>query len=98
MVKIAKVIDVSATAELARIAEEINRTGESIILNYNGCDLAIIEPLDPNDRRRLDWKPTEEEIAAFRAAAGGWADIDTDALLRDIYEARRRPMLPPDEP
>ncbi len=30
------------------------------------------------------------DYEAFRSAAGGWKDVDTDRLLNDIYADRRR--------
>jgi predicted DNA-binding antitoxin AbrB/MazE fold protein len=35
-------------------------------------------------------EPTPEDIDAFRSAAGAWADIDADKLIKDIYENRLR--------
>jgi len=36
-------------------------------------------------------EPTDEDWEAFRSAAGGWADIDADKLIRDIYQSRLIP-------
>lgn len=32
----------------------------------------------------------ETTLAALEAAAGSWADLDVDTIIRDIYEARIR--------
>jgi hypothetical protein len=41
-------------------------------------------------RRRRERLPTPQEIEVAKSAAGGWADVDTDTLIRDIYEDRER--------
>lgn len=43
--------------------------------------------------------PLEERIKRMKSAAGGWKGlVDCDALIKDIYESRRRGIdLPPDE-
>lgn len=56
----------------------------------------MVVPL-PRPRKRRSRKPTPEDIGAFRSAAGGWADIDTDKLIEDIYESRRISTRPPIE-
>jgi predicted DNA-binding antitoxin AbrB/MazE fold protein len=33
-------------------------------------------------------EPSPEDIEASRSAAGAWADIDAERLIRDIYESR----------
>jgi hypothetical protein len=43
-------------------------------------------------RRRRERLPTPEEIEIAKSAAGGWADMDTEKLKRDIYEDRMRDM------
>jgi len=41
--------------------------------------------------RKLQADTSDEKAAeAFARAAGSWADVDTDSLLRDIYASRRR--------
>jgi predicted nucleic acid-binding protein len=48
----------------------------------------MIVPLPTGGARRL--KPrrlSAEDIAAFRAAAGTWADVDVESLLADLYAA-----------
>ena len=55
--------------------------------------LTPLEPLDLPDGSEVDVtvaaSPNEDDIAASRAAAGGWrGKIDADTLLRDIYADR----------
>lgn len=93
-------IDVDTIPELARLAEEVAKTGRPRALVRDGVKIAVLEPLRPaKPARRPRRKLTEEEkLAAFRAAAGGWKDIvDTDRLLADIYASRDQPPKPPVE-
>ena len=39
-------------------------------------------------------KSTQERKAAFRRAAGAWQDVDTDAMIEDLYALRSRPSRP----
>lgn len=36
--------------------------------------------------------------AAVRATAGSWADLDTDAMIADLYAAREEGSRPADRP
>jgi hypothetical protein len=38
-----------------------------------------------------------EDYETFRSAFGSWADVDSDTLIEDIYETRRRSNPPPIE-
>ena len=82
-------IDISDMPELARIADEVRRTKRPCVLRRGDEEVAVVTP--PRRRRRSlkDWRPTEEELKAFRSAAGGWKDMDTDTLVANIYADRR---------
>jgi predicted DNA-binding antitoxin AbrB/MazE fold protein len=66
-------------------------------------NLAPLEPLDLPDGSEVDVTvatvPSADDVAASRAAAGGWkGKIDAEALIRDIYadrllQTRRAPHL-----
>ena len=85
-------IDVSDMPELLRAAEEVEATGEPIALRRNDRVVAVMNPAPKTKRRR---KPkTEEQLAAFRSAAGAWKDVDTEALIEYIYEGRRSSKPP----
>lgn len=84
-----RAIDVADFPELRRIADEVNQTGEPRLLQRDGEDLAIIVPIA--EARSPSLRPTtESDFQSFLSAAGGWADIDTDKLVADIYADRRR--------
>lgn len=58
-----------------------------------GGMLAPLEPLDLPDGSEVDVTvatgPSEADIAASRAAAGGWkGKVDAEALIRNIYADR----------
>ena len=42
-------------------------------------------------RRHAKRKLTSEDIKAFRAAAGSWADVNVERFLSDVYAARDVP-------
>jgi hypothetical protein len=92
-----KSIDISDVPEILRLAEEVRRVGEPRVLRKDGEDLAIVMPLPQPKTRRRGRVKTQADYEAFRRAAGGWADVDTDALIKNIYEDRRRSSRPPVE-
>lgn len=96
MTEHAKPIDISDSPEVLRLAEEVRRAGEPYVLRRDGEDLAVVVPL-PRPRKPRVKKPTKADIEAFRSVAGSWADVDTDKLIEDIYETRRRSNRPPIE-
>ena len=95
MAKGLKPIDVSGIPELLRIAEEVRATKESRVLRRNGEDLAIVLPLKPPARHAPKRGKGKAAYEAFRAAAGGWRDVDTDQLISDIYRDREASDRPP---
>ncbi len=88
-----KSIDISDVPELLRLAEEVRRAGEPRVLRRNGEDLAMVVPISSGRKPRFR-KPTTADLAAFRSAAGGWADLDTDTLIETIYRARQEGTRP----
>jgi len=91
-----KAIDISDVPDILRLAEEVRRAGEPRVLRRDGEDLAMVVPL-PRAKKSRFKKPTEADLEAFRSAAGGWSDIDTDKLIENIYESRRISTRPPVE-
>ena len=51
----------------------------------------------PLRRKRARRPKTAEDYEAFRAAAGGWKNVDTEAFLRDNYASRAISSRPPGE-
>lgn len=93
------VLDVGSSPELLRLAEEVRSSGKAYVLQNNGEGLAVIRPLSANGRRKRSRQPgkplTEQAIADFNAAAGGWADVDLDSFLADVYASRDQPGARP---
>ena len=90
-------IDVSRIPELLRIAEEVGASGEPRILRRDQEALAVVMPIAGMTKRRRSRTRTKEDLEAFNSAAGGWKEIDTDKLVEEIYEDRRRSVRPPPE-
>ncbi|MBI4493911.1 MAG: hypothetical protein HY690_14055 [Chloroflexi bacterium] len=92
-----KVIDVSRVPELLRLAEEVRGTNEPRLLRRDGEDLAILMPARRSPKRPRRAK-TRADHEAFLSSLGGWEGVvDTDRLIADIYESRRRSTRPPVE-
>jgi len=79
-------IDITSFPELARIVAEVEATRTPRKLVLHNKPVAVISPVAAKKQR----EKTKADYEAFRAAAGSWKDVDTDALLTDIYEDRRR--------
>lgn len=80
--------DIDDVAELVRLARAVRDSGEPCLLREGGAVVAVLVPLAVADDLGIERPFTEEEIAASRSAAGGWADVDTDKRLADIYARR----------
>ena len=88
-------IDISSMPDLARLADEVRSTKKPRLLRRNNEDIALLVPATPARRRRAKTISPADD-AAFLASAGSWNDVDTDALLTDIYESRRSSRPPVD--
>ena len=88
-------LDIDTMPELSRVAAEVAATGRPRSLRRGGVEVAVLQPIHPPRRRRRE--PAAKDIAAFRAAAGSWKDVDTDRLLDDVYAGRDMPPRPPVE-
>jgi hypothetical protein len=92
-------VEISKAPDLLHLAEDVQRTHIPRLLQRNGEDIALLLPISaPSIRSRQHQRtPTEADLAAFRQAAGSWQDVDTDHLLEEIRESRRRSVSPPVE-
>lgn len=89
-------LDVSASPDLLSLAEAVRSSGRPRALRREGETIAVIVPFFATGARRLAQRNlTPEDSAAFRAAAGTWADVDVDRFLADAYAARD---IPEDRP
>jgi hypothetical protein len=93
-----QIVDISHVPEMLRVAEEVRDSREARILYSNGEEIALMVPVPQRSKRRGKRRTkTKADYDAFRSAAGSWKDVDTDRLLADIYESRRRSSRPPVE-
>ncbi|MBI4493677.1 MAG: hypothetical protein HY690_12875 [Chloroflexi bacterium] len=92
-----KHIDVSDLPDLLHLAEEVRRTKEPRVLSRKSEEIAIIMPVKPATSRQRRRAKTRADYEAFLSAAGSWQDVDTDKLIADIYQSRRRSSRPPVE-
>ncbi len=90
-------IDITTIPELARIAEEVEATRRPRELVRDNKPVAVITPVTPTRKARKPGAKTKADYEAFKSAAGSWKDVDTDRLIKDIYEQRRRSNKPPIE-
>lgn len=74
-------------SDLERIFDRVAQGESVIVVDTDGKDVAIVKPVRS---RRRGGRKTAADLAAFHAAAGGWADVDTDALIETLYESRHR--------
>ncbi|MGH2461129.1 MAG: hypothetical protein ACRDIY_19905 [Chloroflexota bacterium] len=87
--------DLGNNAELLRIVEEVLMTNEPRSLRREHEDLVVILPAKAAAKPRRKRLPTMAEYEAFRAAAGGWKDVDTDKLIAGIDADRGIGDRPP---
>jgi len=83
-------------SNLDQVLDKVALDGDTVIVETEG-DAAIEVRLAEETGSAARRPPGAAAYAAFRAAAGSWADVDTDKLLADIYESRRLPPRPPVE-
>lgn len=90
-------IDISNTPDLLKLAEEVRKTKRPRVLRRAKEDIAVLMPLHKAARTAAKRTPTDEDIAAFEAAAGGWKDVDIDRFLADNGRSRQASSRPPVE-
>ena len=92
MAKELSTIDISDIPELARLAEEVNKTRTPRALRRGNVVIARIVPAAPqqaNPRAASRGAKATADMEAFRAAAGSWkGTVDGEQLKKDIQEAR----------
>jgi hypothetical protein len=77
---------------LTRIFDRVISEGTSVVIEKGEGELVEVKPvMSPKSGRKT---VTKEDDEAFLSAAGGWADVDIDAFLEDIYESRKSSRPP----
>jgi hypothetical protein len=87
-------IDITTMPDLARIVAEVEATKKPRELRRENRVVAVIAPAKRTPAKKKRGK-TQADYEAFKSAAGGWKDIDTDELIENIYASRRRSNRPP---
>jgi len=82
-------IDISNLPDLLRLAEEVQITKTPRILKRDNETVAMLMPVAAIKQKKTRAK-AKADYEAFRSSAGGWKEVDTDRLLKDIYADRRR--------
>ena len=86
------VIDIAGHPDLEKLVAEV-ADGRDCSLVRDGREVAVVrrsgehasnDPLD----RPPGWTPSAGDIARSKAAAGAWADLDTEKLKADIRRWR----------
>ncbi len=103
MAKPMKSIDITNKPELRDLAETVRTAGEPYLLRCDDEAVVMVTPIttathaarEPVKRRLKPTKRSEADRAAFFAAAGSWADVDTDTLIATLYADRRNSKRPP---
>jgi hypothetical protein len=85
-----KRIDISSIPELLRIAQEVQRTNESAVLQQESEDLAMLTPIKPVAKRSIRGKPTSADDPLWKLVGighSGRSDIsaNTHQYLADAY-------------
>jgi hypothetical protein len=87
-------VDITTIPDLARIVAEVEATKKPRELRRENRVVAVIAPAKsiPANKKR---GKSNADYEAFKSAAGGWKDIDTDKLIENIYASSRRSNHPP---
>ncbi len=90
-------IDLATMPDLARLADEVARTGTARVLQRDKKNVAVLVPARAGGRRRRGRGTTPADRAATLAITfGAWKDlVDADQLKRELTEAQSddRPAL-----
>jgi hypothetical protein len=88
-----KTIHVKPGSELDRLLDEASDA--PLLLERHGERYRLTREPVPDMWEGYD---AEKVLEAIEATAGSWADLDTDALIADIYRWREEGSRPADRP
>jgi hypothetical protein len=77
--------------------ERVALKNETIIVEKPNGDRVVLKPASATKATRRRRRRTAADYEAFLSSAGSWKDVDTDKLIKDIYESRRISSKPPVE-
>ena len=82
-------VDISTMPELARLADEVARTGTRLVLRRGTEELAVLVPARSRRRNSCSAPLTDEQRRALLSSIGSWRGlIDAEQFKREIKEAR----------
>lgn len=87
-------IDVTDIPELRRIAEEVRDTREPVVLLTEVGEIAVLVPIQQQERRPHR-RPSQAEIDAVMSAAGSWEGLVDVEELKAQWNAARGSNRPP---
>lgn len=71
---------------ITAVFNQVREERKTVVVEYANGEQVVIKPLRaPKKKGR---KKIKVNLAAIDASAGSWQDVDTDALIRQIYESR----------
>jgi hypothetical protein len=83
---------------LAHVFHRVSDEHVTVVIEDETGKRIILRPLKSRTPARRDAKKAKVDYKALAAAAGSWSDVDTDTLIRDVYENRTvttRPLIKP---
>jgi len=83
-------IDISNMPDLMRLVKEVEATKKPRKLVRNNKPVAVLMPTNTSLSPKKKRPKTKADYEAFRVAFGSWSDVDTEALLKNIYADRRQ--------
>jgi hypothetical protein len=91
MARSLKPLKVTNETNLPKLLDRAAR--EPLLLERDGVVFRLAREDD------ITYEPDPEQVRRNLAATvGSWADVDIDAMIEDVYEARRAGSRPPERP
>jgi hypothetical protein len=84
-------------ADVAGVFNRVVAENEAVVVEQPNGTQAVLKPVASKRPARRRRTISDADYEAFLSSAGGWKDVDTDKLVRDIYESRRQSSRPPVE-
>ena len=78
-------------SNITRFFKLVTHEHVPVVVENDEGEGVVIRPLDTSTTKRTI---TDDDYSAFRSAFGGWADVDTDTLKKEIYESRKSSRPP----
>jgi hypothetical protein len=89
-------IEISEMPDVLRLVERVQKGRTARVLSRKDKPVAILRPIG-GERKRTKKAISKKNYDAFLDSAGSWKDVDTDTLVKDIYNSRKISSRPPVE-